>query len=45
LKVYIVKWTETISSADLGGSSDYSSETLEDWSGERFHRNSDWLWV
>jgi len=29
-KVNIVKWTGTISSADLGGSSDYSSENLED---------------
>jgi len=29
-----------ISSADLGGSSNYSSEKLEDRSGERFHDNS-----
>ena len=26
--------------ADLGGSSKYSSEILEDWSGEGFHVNS-----
>ena len=32
-------------SADLGGSSKYSSENLEDWSGERFHVNCDWPWV
>jgi len=36
---------ETASSADLGGSSKYSSENLEDWSGERFHGNSSWTWV
>ena len=35
----------TGSSADLGGSSGYSSENLEDWSGEGFHANSDWTWV
>ena len=31
---------ETVSSADLGGSSKYSYETYEDRSGERFHANS-----
>ena len=31
---------ETASSADLGGSSKYSSENLEDRSRERFHENS-----
>jgi len=30
------------SSADLGGSSKYSSENLEGRSGERFHENSFW---
>ena len=30
------------SSADLGGSSKYSSENLEGRSGERFHENSNW---
>jgi len=33
------------SSADLGGSSRYSSETLEDWRGERFHGNCGRPWV
>jgi len=32
-------------SADLGGSSKYSSENLEDRSRERFHENSVWSWV
>ena len=36
---------ETASSADLGGSSVYSNENLEDRSGEGFHVNSDWTWV
>ena len=36
---------ETDSSADLGGSSKYSSENLEGRSGERFHVNSNWTWV
>ncbi len=35
----------TASSADLGGSSKYSSENLEDRSGEGFHGNSSWTWV
>jgi len=35
----------TGSSADLGGSSEYSSENLEDWSGEGFHAHNDWTWV
>ena len=33
------------SSADLGGSSKYSSEILEGRSGEGFHANIDWTWV
>eukprot|EP00293_Proteomonas_sulcata_P001406 CAMPEP_0184326932 /NCGR_PEP_ID=MMETSP1049-20130417/142789_1 /TAXON_ID=77928 /ORGANISM="Proteomonas sulcata, Strain CCMP704" /LENGTH=76 /DNA_ID=CAMNT_0026649159 /DNA_START=2856 /DNA_END=3086 /DNA_ORIENTATION=+ len=36
---------ETVSSADLGGSSKYSNENFEDRSGERFHVNSNWTWV
>ena len=32
-------------SADLGGSSNYSNEVLEDRSGEGFHVNSTWTWV
>ena len=36
---------ETGTSADLGGSSKYSNENFEDWSGERFHVNSNWTWV
>jgi len=32
-------------SADLGGSSKYSDENSEDWSGEGFHVNSSWTWV
>ena len=36
---------ETAFSADLGGSSKYSNENFEDWSGERFHVNSNWTWV
>ena len=35
----------TASSADLGGSSKYSSETLEDRRGEGFHGNSNCPWV
>ena len=35
----------TITSADLGGSSKYSSEILEGRSGEGFHANIDWAWV
>ena len=31
--------------ADLGGSSKYSNENFEDWSGEGFHVNSSWTWV
>ena len=37
--------SETAFSADLGGSSKYSNANFEDWSGERFHVNSDWTWV
>ena len=36
---------EAASSADLGSSSKYSSETLEDRSGERFRVNSIWTRV
>ena len=36
---------ETASSADLGGSSEYSNENFEDRSGEGFHVNSNWTWV
>jgi len=35
----------TAFSADLGGSSKYSSEMLEDRSGEGFHVNSICTWV
>jgi len=44
-KVFEVTQHETASSADLGGSSKYSNENFEDWSGERFHDNSIWTWV
>ena len=37
--------SETVSSADLGGSSKYSNENFEDRSGEGFHVNSNWTWV
>ena len=33
---------ETVSSADLGGSSKYSNENFEDRSGEGFRENSNW---
>ena len=36
---------ETAPSADLGGSSKYSSGIFEDRSGEGFRVNSDWTWV
>ena len=36
---------ETASSADLGGSSNYSNENFEDRSGEGFHVNRSWTWV
>ena len=35
-----VKGSEVVFSADLGGSSKYSSENLEGRSGERFRENS-----
>ena len=35
----------TVSSADLGGSSNYSNENFEGRSGEGFHENSNWSWV
>ena len=37
--------SETDPSADLGGSSKYSSEILEGRSGERFHENRIDSWV
>jgi hypothetical protein len=40
-----VSLLETVSSADLGGSSKYSNENFEDRSGEGFHVNSNWTWV
>ena len=40
-----VSLSGTGSIADLGGSSVYSSENLEDWSGEGFHVNYNWTWV
>ena len=36
---------EAATGADLGGSSKYSNESFEDWSGEGFHVNSSWTWV
>ena len=33
---------ETVSSADLGGSSNYSNENFEGRSGEGFRENSNW---
>jgi len=44
-EAYLVRGSETASSADLGGSSKYSSVNLEDRSGERFHENSNCSWV
>ena len=40
VEAYPVRGSEAASSADLGGSSKYSSENLEGRSGERFHENS-----
>ena len=40
-----VTLSEATSSADLGSSSKYSSENLEDRSGERFRVNSIWTRV
>ena len=37
--------SETASSADLGGSSNYCYENLQDRRGEGFHVNSIWTWV
>jgi len=39
-EAFLVKGSVAFSCADLGGSSKYSSEKLEDRSGERFHENS-----
>jgi hypothetical protein len=44
-KLEIVKSSGTVSSADLGGSSNYSSVILEDGSGKRFRVNRDWTRV
>jgi len=41
-KLLGVSLSETANSADLGGSSKYSNENFEDWSGERFRENSNW---
>ena len=40
-----VSQSETAPSADLGGSSKYSTENFEGRRGERFHVNSNWTWV
>ena len=40
-----VSQSETAFSADLGGSSKYSNENFEDWSGEGFRVNSNWTRV
>ena len=37
-----VSQSEAAFSADLGGSSKYSNENFEDWSGEGFRENSNW---
>ena len=37
-----VSLSETVFSADLGGSSKYSNENFEDRSGEGFRENSNW---
>ena len=42
-KGWSVMTTGTTISADLGGSSKYSSEKLEDRSGKGFHKNSNWV--
>jgi len=36
---------EMAPSADLGGSSKYSTENFEGRRGEGFHVNSNWAWV
>ena len=36
---------ETVSSADLGGSSKYKNENFLDRRGEGYHVNSNWTWV
>ena len=45
LKVSDVSPPGDATDADLGGSSKYSSEILEDQCGEGFHVNSSWTWV
>ena len=44
-EVFGVSLNEVTSSADLGGSSNYSNENFEVRSGESFHVNSNWTWV
>jgi len=39
-EAFPVRGSVAFSSAELGGSRKYSSENLEDRSGERFHENS-----
>ena len=41
-EAYPVRGSVAAYSTDLGGSSKYSSENLEDRSGERFLENSSW---
>ena len=41
-EVFGVSLDETASSADLGGSSNYSNENFEGRSGEGFRENSNW---
>ena len=40
-----VRQSGAATGTDLGSSSNYSSEILEDWSGEGFHMNRIWIWV
>lgn len=43
--VWGVSLSEMVFSVDFGGSSKYLNENFEDWSGERFYVNSNWIWV
>ena len=45
LKWFFWEVAEFLGSADLGGSSKYSNESFEVWSGERFHVNLIGTWV
>ena len=40
-----MKYSGTVSSTDLGGSSKYSNKIFEGRGGEGFHVNSNWTWV